>query len=575
MRYSSSTSSQILSFFQQQGQLNQQTIDNLEQQAQAQNLSALDILLQQKPQLAATIAQLTSKISQTNYQAITVDQIKTSEIIEDIASLQTHSGETFLGVLDPLSVPTERRAALCVIDYSLWQELNKKTKQISPVPEESVQKNEAGDEEPEEISEMKSGDWELIDGDANEQLDHILGGAIDMDASDIHIDLDEVDHKLVSRIRFRIDGQCRDMVVDPRKSIYESIVSRLKTLSFCRLDESRVPQDGRIPFVHKGKNYEFRISFNPVTKKNEQLEKVVLRQMADVSKCNLNMLGIHPYNQVFFREAIALPYGFNIVTGPTGSGKTTTLYSVLQEIDRSVKNVCSIEEPIEAEVNRVNQTQVRHDIGLDFSRVLRALLRQDPDVIMVGEMRDLETAETALDAALTGHVVWSTLHTNSAVASISRLIQMGIKDYMAANALAYVVAQRLTQRVCSECKIPHPEADRLRDEVIIPAFAEACDAVQAELEKSLANASIYKAVKDDNPCQKCDGRGYKGRVGVMEVLKMNDNMRDIIIREQGNELMLQKEAVESGMMTMEQYGYLKVLAGETTVESILSVIVSH
>ncbi|MDP2691726.1 MAG: GspE/PulE family protein [bacterium] len=414
--------------------------------------------------------------------------------------------------------------------------------------------------------------WDLIDGDANEQLQRVLGGCIDMDASDIHIDLDEVDHKLVSRVRFRIDGECRDMIIDPRKSIYEGMVSRLKTLSYCRLDESRVPQDGRVPFVHNGKNYEFRISFNPVTKKNEQLEKVVLRQMADVSKCNLDMLDIHPYNRPFFHEAIALPYGFNIVTGPTGSGKTTTLYSVLQETDRSGKNVCSIEEPIEAEVARVNQTQVRHDIGLDFARVLRALLRQDPDVIMVGEMRDLETAETALDAALTGHVVWSTLHTNSAVASISRLIQMGIKDYMAANALAFIVAQRLVQRVCTDCRKPHPEAQRVVQEQMVPAFSSASDAVKLEFEKALKTAQIYKAYRNGGACKRCDGMGYKGRVGVMEVLKMNEAIREIIIRDEGNEVRMQAEAVRAGMMTMEQYGYLKVLEGKTTVDAVLAVV---
>lgn len=418
----------------------------------------------------------------------------------------------------------------------------------------------------------KKGLWDLMDGDANEQLERILGGAIDMGASDIHIDLDQVDEKLQSRIRFRIDGNCRDILIDPRKSMYEGIVSRLKTLSYCRLDESRIPQDGRIPFVHQGKNYEFRISFNPVTKKNEQLEKVVLRQMADVNKCNLKTLGIHPYNLKFFKEAIDLPYGFNIVTGPTGSGKTTTLYSVLQEIDRLENNVCSIEDPIEAEIDRVNQTQVRHDIGLDFARVLRALLRQDPDVIMVGEMRDLETAEVALEAALTGHVVWSTLHTNSAVASISRLIQMGIKDYMAANALAFIIAQRLVQRVCQDCRMPHPEKERLMSEKILPAFENASELVKQELAKAMENTQVYKAKRNGGECRRCEGMGYKGRVGVLEILKINDRLREIILKDKGNEFRLQEEAVQSGMMTMEQYGYLKVLAGETTVEAVLAVV---
>ncbi len=429
----------------------------------------------------------------------------------------------------------------------------------SPVPAQSL---------PEAPSKQR---WELRDGDANEQLERILGSAIEMGASDIHIDLDEVDARLVSRIRFRIDGNCRDMIVDPRKSIYEGIVSRLKTLSSCRLDESRIPQDGRVPFVHQGKSYEFRISFLPVTKKNEQLEKVVLRQMADVNSCNLKMLGILPYNLKFFEEAIHLPYGFNIVTGPTGSGKTTTLYSVLQETDRSENNVCSIEDPIEAEIDRVNQTQVRHDLGLDFARVLRALLRQDPDIIMVGEMRDLETAEVALESALTGHVVWSTLHTNSAVASISRLIQMGIRDYLAANALAFIIAQRLVSKVCSACRVPHPESEKLLKESIAPSFESAGEAVKAELQKALPQANIFQASRKPD-CRVCEGLGFKGRVSVMEILKMNDTMRDLILQQQGNERGLQAEAVKAGMMTMEQYGYLKVLAGETTVEAVSAVV---
>lgn len=412
--------------------------------------------------------------------------------------------------------------------------------------------------------------WSLADGDANDQLKRFLGGAIDMGASDIHIDVDKHQGKLVSRIRFRIDGQCRDIVLDPRRSIYDGMVSRLKTLSHCRLDESRIPQDGRVSFEYKEKTYEFRISFNPVTKNNEQVEKVVLRQMADVNKCNLKQLDVHSYNLPFFREAIAMPYGFNIVTGPTGSGKTTTLYSVLQEVDRVGKNVCSIEEPIEAEVSRVNQTQVRHDIGLDFARVLRALLRQDPDVIMVGEMRDLETAETALDAALTGHVVWSTLHTNSAVASISRLIQMGIKDYMAAHALAFIFAQRLVRRVCTECSVPHSEANRIVQDVMLPAFQNACDAVKAAFSDSLQNVQILQDTSQ--ACSKCDGFGFKGRIGVMEVLKMSDSLREIILKDQGNEIALHTRAVEEGMMTMEQYGYLKVLEGKTSVEEVQSVV---
>lgn len=549
MHYTPQVSDRLIVFFLQKNMIDQKTLEPLKVQAVKENRTILELVVQEKPALSVTTAQLVSQLTKLPYRNLPTSEIKTSEEQGEELKLTLQNNEVIRGTLDPFHFPVEKRNGLTILDWSTVFSL-------------LSQKLEAAG----------SSSWELIDGDANDQLDRILGSCVDLGASDIHIDIDVVDFKLVSRIRFRIDGLCRDMVIDPRKSIYEGIVSRLKTLSFCRLDESRVPQDGRIPFVHNGKNYEFRISFNPVTKKNEQLEKVVLRQMADVNKCNLHMLGILPYNLKLFKEAIDLPYGFNIVTGPTGSGKTTTLYSVLQEIDRSENNVCSIEDPIEAEIDRVNQTQARHDIGLDFARVLRALLRQDPDVIMVGEMRDLETAEVALEAALTGHVVWSTLHTNSAVASISRLIQMGIKDYMAANALAFIVAQRLVQRVCTDCRFPHPEADDILQGRIYPAFKQATLEVKEELQKALEKFSIYKAKRNGGTCKKCEGMGYKGRVGVLEVLKMNDAMREIILRDKGNEIKLQEEAVKSGMMTMEQYGYLKVLSGETTVESVLSVV---
>lgn len=415
--------------------------------------------------------------------------------------------------------------------------------------------------------------WKLEDGDAKTQLDRILAGAIEIGASDIHIDVDSRNGGMVSVLRFRVDGQCRDVLVDPRKSLYEGVVSRLKTLSHCRLDESRVPQDGRVSFVHRQKTYEFRISFNPVMTNNEQLEKVVLRQMADVSRCHLDQLELHPYVRPFFQEAIALPFGFNVVTGPTGSGKTTTLYSVLQSVDRKGLNVCSIEEPIEAEVERVNQTQVRHDIGLDFARVLRALLRQDPDVIMVGEMRDLETAETALDAALTGHVVWSTLHTNGAVASVARLIQMGIKDYMVAHALSFVFAQRLARRLCVECSEPLANVDQFLEESVFPSLESASESVKSVFYKNIQNVQLKQNNQlKKSECLHCDGVGFKGRIGVLEVLKMTDPLRDLVLHSPGDASALQRVAIEEGMMTMEQYGLLKVLEGKTTLEEIRKVV---
>ncbi|MDF2379364.1 MAG: GspE/PulE family protein [Candidatus Gracilibacteria bacterium] len=570
MEFHPSIVQKVFAFLQQKSVLAAGDVDAYLHHAQEQSCCPLQLALEERSALGNIVARVVSKLSKRPYEELEISTITDIDFNSSIAMVTLQDGRKLRGVVDPMVFSEEEREDLVVFDHGAYQLLKARYDEHNPESEETndVVQN---DENVQKDVIVRQSDWELIDGDANDQLQRILGGCIDMDASDIHIDVDIADHRLVFRIRFRIDGVVRDMVIDPRKSIYEGIVSRLKTLSHCRLDESRIPQDGRVPFVHKGKNYEFRISFNPVTKKNEQLEKVVLRQMADVNTCNLNYLGILPYNMKFFREAIALPYGFNVVTGPTGSGKTTTLYSVLQEIDRGAKNVCSIEEPIEAEVDRVNQTQVRHDIGLDFSRVLRALLRQDPDVIMVGEMRDLETAETALDAALTGHVVWSTLHTNSAVASISRLIQMGIKDYMAANALAFIVAQRLVQRICTECRVPHVDSAGMIEKHIRPAFKGACPEIQAELEKYLLEAQIFQPQRGVD-CSKCLGQGFKGRVGVMEILKMNDAIREIIITDQGNEQKMQKEAVDAGMMTMEQYGYLKVLLGETSVDAVLAVV---
>jgi len=384
----------------------------------------------------------------------------------------------------------------------------------------------------------------------------LLRHAVDGSASDIHIE--PVKDK--TRVRFRVDGVLHASIFLPLR-ILPAVVSRIKILSNLKIDETRVPQDGRFATKVGGREIDFRVSTFPTTLG----EKVVMR-ILDPEKALVDIkdLGIKGRNLKAVDIAMKKPFGMILSTGPTGSGKTTTLYAILRFLNKEGVNVITLEDPVEYFIEGVNQSQVKPEIGYDFATGLRHILRQDPDIIMVGEIRDEETASLAIHAALTGHLVLSTLHTSNALGIIPRLIDMGIKPFLIPPTLNIALAQRLVRKLCSECK------KRIRPK------KEIQELIQKELEgmpeiikKELKSAkALY--ISEAVGCKKCNGLGYSGRLGVFEILEMTDPLSEIILKEP-SETRIKEEAERQGMVTMRQDGILKVLEGLTTIEEVLRV----
>ena len=375
----------------------------------------------------------------------------------------------------------------------------------------------------------------------------LLVDALRRGASDIHIEPYEKE----LRIRFRIDGVLYDVMRPPLK-MRDALISRVKIMSKLDISEKRLPQDGRIKIKVKidarSRELDFRVSTLPTLFG----EKVVLR-LLDKENLMLDMtkLGFEPESLVKFQRNISKPYGMVLVTGPTGSGKTNTLYSALQSLNTVQTNIMTAEDPVEFNLMGVNQVQMKEQIGLNFAAALRSFLRQDPNIILVGEIRDFETAEIAIKAALTGHLVLSTLHTNDAPSTISRLMNMGIEPFLVATSVNLIQAQRLIRRVCKDCKREHPTPPEALMEV----------GFTSEDAKSL------KTFKGKG-CSTCNNTGYKGRIGLYEVMEVNDEIRELILIG-ASSLELRKKAIEDGMITLRESGLQKVRNGLTTLEEVV------
>ncbi|MFO0758330.1 MAG: type IV-A pilus assembly ATPase PilB [Byssovorax sp.] len=373
----------------------------------------------------------------------------------------------------------------------------------------------------------------------------ILLNAIKKGASDIHVE--PYEKKL--RVRYRIDGVLIQEMEPPMK-LKNAIASRLKIMSSLDIAERRLPQDGRIKLkMGKGKEMDFRVSVLPTI----WGEKIVLR-LLDKSNLQLDMtkLGFDPKPLEDFKWAIDQPWGMVLVTGPTGSGKTTTLYSALSDLNKVGTNISTAEDPVEYNLMGINQVQMHDEIGLNFAAALRSFLRQDPDVIMVGEIRDFETAEIAVKAALTGHMVLSTLHTNDAPATISRLLNMGVEPFLITASVNLVLAQRLARKICSECKEPHPVD---RQALLDFGFTE----------QQAATSQLYKG--RGTGCKLCNGSGYKGRVALYEVMRFNDSLKELVLTG-ASAAELKAAAIKGGMSTLRMSGIAKVIAGVTTTEEV-------
>lgn len=400
----------------------------------------------------------------------------------------------------------------------------------------------------EEEEEINVTDLEKMSADAPvvRLVNMIIFNAIKKEASDIHVE----PYEKFLRIRYRIDGVLHEEMQPPLK-LKNAIVSRLKIMSSLDIAERRLPQDGRIKLkIGKEKEMDFRVSVLPTL----YGEKVVLR-ILDKSSLQLDMtkLGFEPEQLERFREGIYKPYGMVLVTGPTGSGKTTTLYSALTELNRVTHNISTAEDPVEYNLPGINQVQMHEEIGLNFAASLRSFLRQDPDIIMVGEIRDYETAEIAVKAALTGHLVLSTLHTNDAPSSITRLLNMGVEPFLVTASVNLIMAQRLVRKLCTSCKKPVEIGKR----ALIAAGLN---------ENEVGQFTVYGPAG----CKTCNNTGYKGRIALYEVMPFTEDLKEMVLQGASSSE-LKAEAVRKGMVTLRRAGLNKIKEGTTSFDEVLRV----
>lgn len=474
--------------------------------------------------------------------------IKKSDIIKyRVLPIQKNAKAVSVAIYDPslIKLQPELQALFqypiefILTSLSSWADI------FSRVPEniedvlETIREIKAETKKEDNINEDDIGD------DVIRYVNKILAEAFVMKCSDIHIEPYENNF----RIRYRQDGSLIESARPPR-SLMLPIISRVKILAQMDISEKRKPQDGRIKLEIGGKPIDYRVSSLPTLFG----EKIVLR-LLDSSNLQLDMtkLGFEPKQIEVFKEGIYKPYGMCLVTGPTGSGKTTTLYSALAELNQIDTNISTAEDPVEFNLEGINQVNVKKDIGLTFAACLKSFLRQDPDIIMVGEIRDHEVGEIAIEAALTGHLVLSTLHTNDAPSTVTRLVNMGIEPFLVAAALNVVVAQRLCRKICKDCK-----------EVDTGATKE----VLVALGISPASAEKITPYKGKG-CATCNNTGYKGRVAIYEVLEMSPSIKEILLRN-GSADEIKRQAIKEGMKTLRMSALTKVAQGQTTIDEAVS-----
>ena len=447
-------------------------------------------------------------------------------------------------IIDDLTFALDLEIHLIVCDPDHIEELLEKhyTKEESTL---SDLLGQVGLEDFEGLDEAKEN--ELTDA-ANETpiirfVNLVMQQAIRAQASDIHFEPFEDEF----RIRYRVDGALYEMSPPPR-SLALPVISRIKVISELNIAEHRIPQDGRVKLTIEGRAVDLRVSTLPT----QFGESVVLRVL-DKSAVNLDLdnLGLPDSVKTGIRDAVRRPNGIFIVTGPTGSGKTTTLYSALREVNEIDTKLLTAEDPVEYEIEGIMQVPVNHQVGLDFARALRAFLRQDPDKIMVGEIRDIETARIAVQASLTGHVVLSTLHTNDAPGAVTRLVDMGLEPFLLSASLEFVLAQRLVRKICSGCK-----------EEYMPK-KEMLDAIGLKADEIGERKFYYGA-----GCEECSQAGYRGRTGLFEMIKVTDSFREMI-NSGAATLVLRQSAIEQGMRTLREDGIRSIFDGESTVEEVL------
>ncbi len=397
----------------------------------------------------------------------------------------------------------------------------------------------------------------ILQGNIPQMVLSIISYALDLRSSDIHIE--PMENRV--RLRYRIDGVLRQIVEYPL-NVHPAVISRIKIMSNLKIDESRMPQDGRSTVTTKdGREMDLRVSTLPTVRG----EKVVMRIQDKSRKIpDLPELGLQGNALRAFEAALDLPNGIILTTGPTGSGKTTTMYSAMNRLNIVDYNIMTIEDPVEIQVDGLNQSQVHHEIDYTFANGLRTALRQDPDIIMVGEIRDRETIDIAIEASLTGHQVFSTIHTNSAVETLTRILNMGVPAYLLTSTIELIIAQRLVRKLCQACKVP-AKPDAVLMDLVNKALGNLHSTDEIEPEK-LKNMQFFEA----KGCPECDGVGYRGRLGLYEIMTMNNEIRRLIIQGAAS-MEIEKTAIKTGMVSLEQIGIIKALKGETSLEEVYKV----
>lgn len=496
--------------------------------AKTYGMTFIDLKNAKVPQ--ATIKILKKKLV-LKYRAIPI-QISTTKIT--LATFDATRAATASKILGgELKKPVE----FILTNISSWEKLFSKVEDSVEELINTIIEIKGNEETEEDIKAEDIGD------DVVAFVNRILAESFVKGTSDIHIE----PYEKIFRVRFRVDGSLVE-VARPPKSIMAPVISRLKIMSQLDISEKRKPQDGRIKLSIGGKPIDYRVSSLPTLFG----EKIVLR-LLDQSNLQLDMtkLGFEPQQLEVLKKSIHQPYGMVLVTGPTGSGKTTTLYSALAELNTIGTNISTAEDPCEFNLEGINQVNVRKEVGLTFASALKAFLRQDPDIIMVGEIRDLEVGEIAVEAALTGHMVLSTLHTNDAPATITRLLNMGIEGFLVVAALRCVVAQRLCRKICISCR---EQKNVSVEELIKCGFAPS----------SAEKLKVYEGTG----CDACGGTGYKGRIAIYEVLEMTPKVRDLIIKEASTDE-IKAQAIKDGMKSLRMSALTKVAQGQTTLEEAL------
>ncbi len=456
-----------------------------------------------------------------------------------------------------------------LISEASWQKI---FKQYQKMEREISSALEVKAKEEGELIEVKTESSDLTSDDINSApvsriVSVIIRHAVEARASDIHIE----PYAKESRVRYRIDGILHTSLTLP-KSIHNAVIARVKVLARLKLDETRIPQDGRIRLVVNSREIDFRVSTLPLSSN----EKVVMRILDSVAGVQtLESLGFNQIGLNRIKEGIQKTSGMVLITGPTGSGKTTTLYSILNILNQEGVNISTLEDPIEYEIKGINQSQVRPRIGFSFANGLRSLLRQDPNIIMVGEIRDEETAELSIHASLTGHLVLSTLHTNDAIGAVFRLLDMKVERFLLASTLKTVVAQRLARRLCEYCKAETGLSEDAKQEMVDELKVLSDSLIKTELpnftsaQDIFANHKMYKAVG----CQHCENTGYSSRVSIAEVIDINDQLKEMINNGDRN-FNIETIRKTQDFISIKQDGIIKVLQGITTMEEVLRVIES-